>query len=43
MSTDYELPLDAEEPEPDFTICPDCGEDLPHHDCEREEPRDTEF
>jgi ribosomal protein L32 len=33
--------LDALElPEPD-TICPDCGEDLPHHNCQ-EDPRERE-
>jgi hypothetical protein len=34
MTTPYDEPpvRDAQAGE-DFTICPDCGEDLPHHDC----------
>ncbi len=33
---------ELEEPEQDFTICPHCGEDLPHHDCQAEEDRERD-
>jgi hypothetical protein len=38
MSIDIEVPLGTDpqedgEAEEDFTICPHCGEDLPHHTC----------
>lgn len=35
--------LDPQEPEQEFTICPHCGEDLPHHDCQNEEREPEEL
>jgi ribosomal protein L32 len=40
MSTSIDVPVgsdpqeDEDEAEQDFTICPTCGEDLPHHLCD---------
>jgi len=35
-TNDLSLGTDPQEPEQDFSICPDCGEDLPHHTCRPE-------
>jgi hypothetical protein len=50
MSTHNEVPLgtdpqdgDDADAEADFTICPTCGEDLPHHLCDGRSPADTEY
>ena len=43
MTTPYDeaQPVDPQEPEQDYTICPHCGDDLPHHNCQDDE-RDRE-
>ena len=38
-----EVRREAEEPEQDFTICPHCGEELPHHDCQNDQGTREEF
>jgi hypothetical protein len=41
--TDDARELSAHEDEQQFTICPHCGEDLPHHDCQNDVREHVEF